>query len=228
MIGDNTPLAARLETWSATFFVAGGGLFLVATAINGLGLFTSVATQQGILQSIEGMSGFGGVVLTFLGLLGLYPRLARRTPRLARAGVSLAVLPATFFLVLLVVCSALAPFLGFPSLKTLVPSFHFIFETIVFLFAVSLTLFGVASLAPGRASRIVGALFFVVAGGWFVFFGALEVYHYDIPIWVTFVQTTMMAVPLGTIGYFLQSGTELAGTTELSADPSVTSSETMQ
>ncbi len=161
------------------------------------------------------------MVLCFLGLLGLYPRFADTAPRLARAGVSLAVLPATFFFGLLVVCSALAALLGLPSLKTLVPSFHLIIQTVVLLFAIALSLFGIASHRTDDSPRIVGNLFYVVAGRWFVFFGALQVYHYAVPLWVTFVQTAMMAGPLMMIGYYLRSRTERVESTELSADPSV-------
>lgn len=221
MASISTPLWKSLEKWNATAFLVAGWLLFVATAINGLDLFTPVATQEGILLSVEGIVGFGGVVISFLGLLGLYPRLADATPRLARVGVSLTVLPAAFFSALLVVCSALAPLLGFPSLKTLVPSFQLITATIVVSFAVALTLFGVASLRTDIPSRTVGGLLLVVAAAWFGLVGALQVYQYDIPIWVTFVQTAMMAVPLLTIGYRLWTDTEPADHAELAVEPTV-------
>jgi hypothetical protein len=209
-------IVSVLESWTGTMLAAAGGLFLVATVVNGIDLFTSVATQSGILLTIEGAAGFAGVVLTFLGLIGLYPRLADTAPRLAKVGLSLAVLPATFFFTLLVVCSALAPLLGLPSLKTLVPSFHLISQIVGVTFAMAFTLLGVASLRAAVPSRIAGGLLLVLAAAWFAFFGALQVYHYNVPIWVTFVQTTMMAAPLVSLGYHLRTGTEPYDRTRLS------------
>lgn len=209
------------KEWSATVFLIAGGLLFVATAINGIDLFTPVATQEGTLLFIEGFTGFGGVVLSFVGLLGLYPRLADTEPRLARAGIALAVLPAAFFFTLLVVCSLLATLLGFPSLKTLVPPLRLITETTLLLYAVATTSFGVASIRSPGLSPIVGWSLLLVAATWFGFFSALAVYQYEVPIWVTFVQSITLAVSLLVIGYWLPSGSEPTVSGELSSDPSV-------
>ncbi|PSP88688.1 hypothetical protein BRC87_09235 [Halobacteriales archaeon QS_4_66_20] len=221
MVSVRTLLWRLSEAWSPMVFMIAGGLLFVATAINGIDLFTPVATQKGTLLFIEGLSGFGGVVLSFVGLLGLYPRLADTEPRLARAGISLAVLPAAFFFTLLVVCTMLAPLLGFPSLKTLVPPLRLITETTLILYAVATTLFGVASLRSSGLPRIVGGSLLLVAVTWFGFFSALVIYQYEIPIWVTFVQSISLTVSLITIGYFLPSELEPAVPGELSTDPSV-------
>lgn len=188
---------------------------------HGIDLFTPVETQEGTLLFIEGLTGFGGVVLSFVGLLGLYPRLADAELRLARAGVSLAVLPAAFFFTLLVVCTMLAPLLGFPSLKTLVPPLRLITETTLILYAVATTLFGVASLRSSGLPRIVGGSLLLVAVTWFGFFSALVIYQYEIPISVTFVQSITLTVSLIAIGYFLPSELEPTVPGELSTDPSV-------
>jgi hypothetical protein len=216
MVSVSTPLWRAFEERSGTVFLIAGGSFAVATAINGLDLFTPIATQEGLLLSIEGIAGFGAVVLSFLGLLGLYPRVKTTTPRLGRAGIIFAILPGVFFFGLFAVCSILAPLLGLPSLKTIVPSFDIIMKTMILCFAVALTLFGVGSLRTAVPSRIAGGLLLVLAAAWFAFFGALQVYHYDVPIWVTFVQTTMMAAPLVSLGYHLRTGTEPYDRTRLS------------
>ena len=221
MSGVRTLLWRLSEAWSPMVFMIAGGLLFVATAINGIDLFTPVATQKGTLLFIEGLTGFGGVVLSFVGLLGLYPRLADAELRLARAGVSLAVLPAAFFFTLLVVCTMLAPLLGFPSLKTLVPPLRLITETTLILYAVATTLFGVASLRSSGLPRIVGGSLLLVAVTWFGFFSALVIYQYEIPIWVTFVQSITLTVSLIAIGYFLPSELEPTVPGELSTDPSV-------
>lgn len=221
MVSVRTLLWTLSKEWSATVFMIAGGLLFVATAINGIDLFTPVATQEGTLLFIEGLTGFGGVVLSFVGLLGLYPRLADAEPRLAQAGISLAVLPGALFFTLLVVCSMLAPLLGLPSLKTLVPPLRLITETTLILYAVATTLFGVTSLRLSGLSRVVGGSLLLVAVTWFGFFGALVIYQYDIPIWVTFVQSTTLAVALISVGYCLPSETGSAATRELSTDPSM-------
>ena len=89
-------------------------------------------------------------------------------------------------------------------------------KTMILCFAVALTLFGVGSLRTAVPSQIAGGFLLVLAAAWFAFFGALQVYHYDVPIWVTFVQTTMMAAPLVSLGYHLRTGSEPYDRTRLS------------
>jgi hypothetical protein len=210
-----------LRPWTATVYLLAGGLLLVATAINGVDLFTPIATQEGALLFIEGLTGFGGVVLSFIGLIGLYPRIADAEPRLARGGILLAVFPGTFFITLFVVCSMLAPLLGFPSLKTLVPPLRLITEMTLILYAVATTLFGVASLRSAGLSRAVGGGLPLVGVSWVGFLSALALFQYDVPIWVTFVQSTTLAVSLLTVGYCLPADTGPIVAEKLSADPSV-------
>lgn len=205
MVTISKPSPGTLHRWSRLAFLLGGGLLVVTTLINGIDLVTSIETQQGVLLSIEGLAGFGGVVISLVGLGCLYPRLADAAPRLARAGVSLAVLPAAFFIALLLGCSILAPQLGFPSLKALVPSFSLVTGVIVGLFAVSVVAFGVAGLHTGAPGWALGGPLLVVATSWGVLFGALQVYPDGIPIWVTFVQTALLAAPLLWIGYQFRS-----------------------
>lgn len=207
MIGQRIILGKVLERWSASVFLAAGGLLLVTTAINGVDVVTPIDTQEGVLLWLEGLTGFGGVVLTFVGLLGLYSRLSNVAPRLARTGTLLAVGPTMFFTVVLVFCAGLAPALGYPSLKTLVPSFVTIATGTLLPFALALTLFGIGSLRTAMPSRSVGGFLLVIAAAWFVFFGATWVYAPHTPVWVTFVQTSMMAVPTVAIGYHLRTDT---------------------
>lgn len=64
-----------LERWSATVFLAAGALFFVAGVIGALGAYTPVNTEGEFMLFVEGIGGFGGVVLSYIGLLSLYPRL---------------------------------------------------------------------------------------------------------------------------------------------------------
>jgi len=220
MVTVSKPARGTLHRWSGRAFLLGGGLLVVAMVINGVDLVTSIDTQQGLLLSIEGLAGFGGVVLSIVGLFCMYPRLADAAPRLARVGISLAVLPAAFFLALLLGCSILAPWLGFPSLKALVPSFYLVTAIIVGLFAVAVTAFGVAGLRTEAPSRALGGPLLVVAMGWVVLFGALQGYPDGIPIWVTFVQTALLAAPLLRIGYHLWSAPAGDDLAKRAVDPS--------
>lgn len=205
MVTVSKPAPGVLHRWSGRAFLLGGGLLVVTTLINAIDLVTPIETQQGVLLSIEGLAGFGGVVLSLVGLVCLYPRLVDAAPRLARVGAALAVLPAAFFLALLLGCSILAPHLGVPSLKALVPSFSLVTGVIVGLFAVSVAAFGVAGLRTGASARALGGPLLVVATSWAVLFGALHGYPDGIPIWVTVVQTALLAAPLLWIGFQFRS-----------------------
>lgn len=72
-----------LRRRAPTLFLLAGALLVVYAAMNGLWAFAGMATRS---------SGFQvGYVLGFLGLLGLYADVARRSPGLARAGAGGAV-----------------------------------------------------------------------------------------------------------------------------------------
>lgn len=221
MLRVNNSLWTMLEEWDETIFLVAGGSLLVTAAVNGLDVFTAITTQEGILLSIEGATGFGGAVLLFIGVLGLYPRLVQAAPRLARVGLLLAIGPGIFFAGLLVVCSVLAPLLGFPALEAAVPSFGLITAVILVSFASALTLFGVGCLRTSVPSRTVGGLLLLVAGAWYGIVGAILVYYYHTPVWVTFLQTAIMAVSIVGIGVHLRSAAQPTAREELSADPTI-------
>ena len=205
---DRRAFSNATERHRAAVFLAAGGLLLIAGIINGIDIFTSVETQHGTLLWLEGLTGFGGVVLSFVGILGLYPDLLDATPRMARTGVLLAVGPTAFFTFVVVSCSVLAPLVGVPSLKTLVPSFVTIIGVTLLLFSVAITIFGVASFSTAVPSRAVGGALLVVAITWFAFFGATWAYAPNTPVWITFVQSVVMGLPLAFIGYRLRTDAE--------------------
>lgn len=74
-----------LERRSATAFLVAGVLFLIGAAINSIAVFNEgydTAAVSSLLLLI-------GLVAAFIGAIGLYPQLRKRTPQLA--GLSLAV-----------------------------------------------------------------------------------------------------------------------------------------
>lgn len=224
MLSGPTSVWRALEDRMAWIFLAAGTSFLVVAAINGLDVFTPIETQEGLLLSIEGATGFGGAVLFFVAVMALYPRLAGVAPRLARGGLVLALGPGIFFVGLFTVCSVLAPLLGFPSLKAVVPSFGLITATVLVSFAIAVTIFGVACLRTAVPSRTVGGLLLVVALSWFGIVGAIVVFRYHTPVWVTFLETTLMAGSVGAIGLTLRSAVEPTGRERPSGNESLLSS----
>lgn len=78
MTGRNGTLEA-IEGRTATLFLVAGGLLAVFAALWGVEAFTQRAAPQDIF-------GPAGLAVAFLGLLGLYPSIADRSPWLARVG----------------------------------------------------------------------------------------------------------------------------------------------
>lgn len=95
-----------LEQRSSTLFLLAGGLMVVHTAIHVLIAFTNVNYPL----HHEMPFGVVGHVLAFVALLGLYPLLVTRTPKLARTGAGLAVLGTVGWSV--IGASTLAEYLG--------------------------------------------------------------------------------------------------------------------
>lgn len=79
MVDVSTSQWESLEKWSPTGFLVAGVLLVVFAAFLGYEAFTDTSAPEDIF-------GPPGFFLAMIGLLGLYPRLADRTPRLARAG----------------------------------------------------------------------------------------------------------------------------------------------
>jgi hypothetical protein len=85
----DAPRWTSLEEHSPTLFLAAGTLLVGYAALNGLAAFTDAAVEPNLFQF--------GYLLGFLGLLGLYPRLADRRPWLARAGAGFAAIGVVAF-----------------------------------------------------------------------------------------------------------------------------------
>lgn len=215
MVGVSTILG-RLERWNVALFLVAGGMVLVATANNALGAYTSLVTQEGILLAVEAFAGFGGMVLAFLALVGLYPRLSDRASRLARVGVGLVLLPAVFFATLLA-CSIPADFLGLPSLRSLIPAFGTVSIAVFLLSAVGVIVLGVAALRI--LSRTVGSALLVFGVSWLLFFGAGSLSGFPISDHLTVVTGTMQVLALLAIGYGLRGRGDPAARTDPAPGP---------
>lgn len=83
MVSGSTPNWKRLEARSGTLFLVAGAVVLVYAGLHGVEAATDLVLEPNPFEF--------GYVLGFLGLLGLYPRLADDTPWLARVGAVAAV-----------------------------------------------------------------------------------------------------------------------------------------
>lgn len=79
----DTPQLRALERWRPSLFLAAGGILVFYAAFNGLWAFTDMVPEVNGLEI--------GYVLGFLGLLGMYPTLADRSPWTVRLGAVAAV-----------------------------------------------------------------------------------------------------------------------------------------
>ncbi len=92
MVEVSTRRWRSLERWSPTSFLLAGALLVGYAALNGIAAGTDAA-----FETVADVVGPAGLLLGLVGLLGLYPGLADRRPRLARAGAGGAALGAVGF-----------------------------------------------------------------------------------------------------------------------------------
>lgn len=81
MSGDSKRPGVAFESWSSTLFFIAGGLFVVFAGFWAAFAFTEMSSE--VVQNVVGPAGW---TASFIGLLGLYPTLADRSPRLAAVG----------------------------------------------------------------------------------------------------------------------------------------------
>jgi hypothetical protein len=189
---------ARLDGRSGILFLVAGGMLFIATANNALGAYTSLTTQAGLPLALEAVAGFGGIVIAFIGLVGLYPRLADSAPRLARIGVGLVALPAVVFVVL-VTCAIPAGLLGLPSPAAVIPALDAVVIAAFLMVAV-----GVAALGVRSLSHTVGTSLLVLAVAWFLLFGAAYLNGFPISNRVVVGTGVMQMAALFGAGYGLR------------------------
>lgn len=103
----NSTVWAMLERWSPIAFLAAGGLFVLPTAIYGFG----AATGAGNI--VPPVVIFVLWVVVFVGLLGLYPRLAQEDSTLALGGVGL--LSVTAVVIISTLAAIALPVRGIPG-----------------------------------------------------------------------------------------------------------------
>lgn len=198
----NTLWEALAERDGLVFLSAGGMLF-VATANDALGAYTPLPTQAGLPLAVEAVAGFGGLVLAIVGLVGLYPLLADRSPRLARLGVGLVALPAVVFAVL-TTCAIPAGVLGIPSPAAVIPALDTIVIAGLLMIAVGAMLFGVAALRERTLPHVLGESLLLLAVGWVLLFGAAFLDGFPVGHRVLLVSGVLETSALLGTGYALR------------------------
>ncbi len=182
-----------LEQWSPMSFLAAGGLFALPAVASGLNAVTG--TEIAVSPAVI----FMFMLVVFIGLLGLYPRLAERDSTLAKGGVGLLavttaiIIPATAAFML----STGPPFGKATALAIVV--------TVAVGSALTVTTFGIASLRTGAHSRTIGGFLLVMTVGVSFIIVAMLVYGHSTPTWVGFVVNGLVATSLGAIGSVLRT-----------------------
>lgn len=190
-----------LETRSSILFLISGTVLV--------GFAVSVAII-GMLDGSAPRNVFAGVgfTLAFLGLLGLYPGIADRSPWLVGAGAVFAALGAVGFALTFVL--AITEFVGIdlPAWVSAIQLLNIIGLVLGFL------TFGVASLRTEAHSLGFGLLLLVPAVTFAVNFIRIGVLGPWTPSWAPFLLGSMQALAMLAIGYVLRTKPELTGGAE--------------
>lgn len=185
------------ETWSAIAFLLAGVLWLldaVSLIVNQFLAPTPVTT------ALVGVAFVAGILLSVLGVVGLYPRLAPETPLLARAAVGAIALVGVGLVALILLSLVL------PSL----PSFLQVglFRLLIVALLLSFLLLGWGSVQTTTPSKLVGLLLLGIGMAYAVHFGWNAVQPTS--TWRPIVSTGAQTILALGLGYALLSGTRAA------------------
>ncbi|MFB6301546.1 MAG: hypothetical protein ABEH78_01595 [Haloferacaceae archaeon] len=190
-----------LEQWSPNLFIIAGVLAVVFAAFE----WTTVATcgqirQCGYLTDMRSIFGPAGFVVGFIGLLGLYPEVADRSPKLARAGAVFAALGAVGFSM-----SIVATLGEIGGVLPAQPAWAPVYIILIFTGAVvGYPAIAAAGLRTNAYSRTLGVLLLVPA---ILFVAVLGLIAPGIPAWVGPIVGSGHALSLLAIGYVLRTET---------------------
>lgn len=148
MVSYHSPGRASFEYWSAWLLLAAGVLFVGHAVVRGIEAFTTIPPPVDVF-------GPTGYVAALLGLLGLYPALADRTPRISRIAAGTAVLLVPLWILIAVWNYGDAAGI-FPPQSALIP--EAIFFVIIASTLLLYLLFGVSSLRAESHTRALGIL----------------------------------------------------------------------
>lgn len=191
-----------LEHWRARMFLVGGVLLLIQSVSDILAV-----TMDLDLEALAFVT-FIGLILSYIGLLGLYPLLVDPAPRLSRAGLGLVLIPVVLLVVLTV---GLLVSSGPPFSESVG---EVLFTAIFAGFTLGVVLLGGAIVRTQIPSRAVGISLLGYAAGWVVLLGASIINGFPISDSITFVADVLLAVSLLATGYLLYVGSTPLESTE--------------
>lgn len=196
-----------IEPRTASAFTVAGGLLIASLVVPvGLSPLSDSAWVAGLV--LVGLA----VVAVATGLVGVYPRVSGRHPRVAAAGLISAAVAGIAAIGLLGLASLALigeGAFGF-DIGTPMSLFVVIALTMTGGFALGFLSFGLAGLVEDRPSRHVGALLFV--GGLLLLVPVVgELLHRGVgigpPGWILFPVIGLVALDLLVLGYSLSDGT---------------------
>ncbi|PSQ19917.1 hypothetical protein BRD00_00305 [Halobacteriales archaeon QS_8_69_26] len=185
-------LWTTLEQWSPLTFLVAAGLFTLPVLAFG---FEAVA---GIAIDVSPAVVFLFVLVIFVGLLGLYPRLAAHDATLAKGGAAL--LAATAAIIVLALAASVlsvGPTFGKSTIAAIVMA-------VLAGSGLTVTTFGTASLRSRAHPRPVGGFLLVTGAGMAVVMVGMLVFGDPAPAWVGAVANGLIAISLGATGYTLR------------------------
>jgi hypothetical protein len=198
---------ATLEQWSARTFLTAAGLFVLLAVSYGVSAVTGTEIAVSGPDII-----FVFLLVVFVGLLGLYPRLAKRGSTLALGGVGL--LAVTAMIILSTIGLSVLP-IGLTFGK---PTIVAIIMSVVGGSTLTLATFGIASLRTRAHPRLVGSFLLVMAASLLFVFVSMVLFSNPGPALVSFVTSGLFVISLGAIGYVLRTEDVTANKAESTGD----------
>lgn len=187
-----------LESWRTAAFTVAAILFLGNTIHEGIGRYTTILGEPTFLNFVVYVSA---LVISLVGLLGFYPQLAERVPRLARLSAGVVAIAGGAMIVLLLWATAST------VLNRSMPPGVLLF-VLVGAIVLGFLLFGVASIRARSPSRLIGVLVLTFVASWILGLGLAGVFYGgDPPDWIPVFLNGASAVILLSIGYDLWTGT---------------------
>lgn len=182
-----------LEQWSPKAFLTAGGLFALPVIASG----AHAVTGTEVVVSPAGVFTF--LLVVFVGLLGLCPRLAEQDATLANGCLGLLAVTVT---ITVPAIGVFTPLLGYPFGEATALA-------IVVAVAVGSTLtvatFGVATLVTGTHSRLVSGFLLMMAASMSFIVATMLLYGHSGPEWVGTAVNGVIAVSLVAIGFVLRT-----------------------
>lgn len=210
MSSSNRGLWKSLETWCPIVFLIAGISLSIHVVLVGLIGYAGVSISEGY----HAMFGLAGLIGAIVGLLGFYPKLIDKSPRLARASVLAVGGAGILFSVILVWLLGSTLLVGGPQDTT--PGWVGILAPLaIVLIASGFVSTSVASLRTGVPSRAVGLLLLVPVASWIVILVVSVVTNFTAPYALDFFANGAISLSWLAIGYTLQTGSatiERAGT----------------